>query len=144
MFKILPQWADKLKPTNILRETAKRPISFLSFDVEALPGRHPEGTDAIDRLIWGKVANKEYGLRRICRILGEHNLQVSFMIDMAACALYGDKAMRQVGDYLRNQGHELQVHLHSEWLLRQWNLPDGDFGGPAGCDQLDGRPLPRN
>ncbi|UTH76247.1 methyltransferase domain-containing protein [Chromobacterium sp. IIBBL 290-4] len=139
MFKILPQWADKLKPTNILRETAKRPISFLSFDVEALPGRHPEDTDAIDRLIWGKVANKEYGLRRICRILGEHNLQASFMIDMAACALYGDKAMRQVGDYLRNQGHELQVHLHSEWLLRQWGLPDADFGGPAGCDQLDAR-----
>jgi len=112
--------------------------SFVSFDVEALPGRARD--DHVQRLIWGKFQREEHGIRRICQILNEYKIKGNFLIDLSACALYGDGAVQEVGDYLLEQGHELHAHLHSEWLLRQWGVK-GNYQGPAGLDQLD---LPTN
>jgi SAM-dependent methyltransferase len=112
-----------------------KPQSFLSFDVEALPGR-AKG-DHIDRLVWGKIGGGEFGIRRISSILGQHKIKGNFLIDMALSALYGDKALSEIGHYILEQGHELHVHLHAEWLIRKWNMNEHSYGGPAGLDQLD-------
>lgn len=108
--------------------------SFVSFDVEALPGRAQE--DHVQRLIWGKVNQEEHDIRRICQILNEYKIKGNFLVDMAACALYGDRPVQEVGEFILGEGHELHAHLHSEWLLRQWGVK-GEFRGPAGLDQLD-------
>jgi SAM-dependent methyltransferase len=109
-------------------------LSFISFDVEALPGRASD--DHINRLIWGRINGKEYGIKRICQILSEYKIKANFMIDIAACSLYGDRDIQKVGEYILNEGHELHAHLHSEWLVRKWMVP-GVFNGPAGLNQLD-------
>ncbi|MPS77569.1 MAG: methyltransferase domain-containing protein [Achromobacter sp.] len=111
-----------------------KPISFLSFDVEALPGRAEK--DHVDRLMWGKVDGGEYGVRKICEILHDYNLKANFLIDLSACALHGDKPVAEVGKYILGEGHELHTHLHSEWLVRTWGIK-GVFNGPPGLDQLD-------
>lgn len=111
-----------------------RPISFLSFDVEALPGRAI--SDHIDRLMWGKINGGEHGVGQICRILNEYGLKGNFLIDLSACALHGDKKTAEVGKFILDQGHELHAHLHPEWLVRHWGIK-GDFNGPPGLDQLD-------
>mgnify|MGYP003575562205 CR=1 FL=1 len=116
--------------------TNPTPVSFLSFDVEALPGR--AATDHIDRLIWGKFDGGEFGLRRICRILKEYRLKANFMLDFAMCALYGDKELAAIAHYLLEEGHEVHAHLHSEWLVRKWDIR-GDWIGPASMDRLDSR-----
>jgi len=110
-----------------------KPISFLSFDVEALPGRAEK--DHVDRLIWGKIDGVEYGVRRICAVLRDYKIKANFLIDLAACTLYGDKRVAEVGKYLLSEGHELHAHLHSEWLIRHWGVK-GEFRGPPGLDQL--------
>lgn len=109
-------------------------ISFLSFDVEALPGRAEY--NHVDRLIWGKVGDKQYGISKLCNILGQYNVKANFLIDLSACILYGDQPIREIGEYILSQGHELHVHLHSEWLVRPWGLR-GEFDGPPGMNQLD-------
>lgn len=111
-----------------------KPVSFLSFDVEALPGRARE--DHVNRLIWGKVNGTEFGIRRIASILGQHKIKGNFLIDIAASVLYSDKVVAEIGNFILEQGHELHAHLHSEWLVRQWNIK-GRFNGPAGLNQLN-------
>lgn len=111
-----------------------KPVSFISFDVEALPGRAER--DHVDKLIWGKFDGREYGIRRLCGILREYGIKGNFMLDLSSCVLYGDRVVEEIGNYLLEEGHELHVHLHSEWLIRKWGLK-GDFSGPAGLNQLD-------
>ncbi|UTH76248.1 hypothetical protein [Chromobacterium sp. IIBBL 290-4] len=108
--------------------------SFISFDIESLPGR--ADSKHVDRLIWGRFDGGEYGIARICDILQQHRLQASFMLDLAGCELYGDAAMQAVGEYVLSRGHELHVHLHSEWLVRRWGMELG-LSGPVGMDRLD-------
>lgn len=109
-------------------------ISFLSFDVEALPGR--ADNNHVDKLIWGKVGENEYGIRKLCGILNEYNVKGNFLIDLSGSIIYGDQSMREIGEYILSQGHELHVHLHSEWLVRPWGIR-GQFNGPPGMNQLD-------
>ncbi len=111
-----------------------KPTSFLSFDVEALPGRAEK--DHVDRLIWGKFDGEEFGIRRICTILDEYGLKGNFFIDLSGCLLYGDRAIKEAGDYLLSKGHELHVHLHSEWVIRGWGIR-GSFDGAPGLNQLN-------
>lgn len=111
-----------------------KPVSFLSFDIEALPGRAE--TDHINRLIWGKLGSGEYGIKRITSILGEHSIKGNFLLDLSGCALYGDRIIKEIGQFILSEGHELHVHLHSEWLVRKWGLR-GNFTGVPGLNLLD-------
>jgi len=96
-----------------------RPVDFfLSFDVEALPERAT--SDHIDRLVWGKVDGGEYGIRRICDVLAQYGLKGNFMLDYASCTREGERAMREIIDFLAGRGHEIHLHLHAEWLVRWW------------------------
>lgn len=114
--------------------TKRRPTGFLSFDIEALPMRAPG--EWVDRLIWGITPEGECGVRRICRVLSEHKLKATFMVDMVGCLLHGDDSIAPVVDYLLTEGHDVQVHLHSEWLVRLWKLFPG-VHHPVGMHELD-------
>lgn len=94
------------------------PTAFFSFDVEALPFR--AAADPLGTLVWGKTSAGEYGIRRLSGILREHKLRGNFLVDMAACQLYGDTAMREVTDFLLGEGHEVHAHLHPELLADIW------------------------
>ena len=112
-----------------------KPNSFISFDVEALPGRAQE--DHVSRLVWGKTSGGEFGIRRISNILNQHKIKGNFLVDIALSVLYGDRALAEVGHFILEQGHELHVHLHAEWLVRKWNMDDQVYGGPACHNQLN-------
>lgn len=93
---------------------------FLSFDVEALLIRAPD--DHVNRLIWGKTASGEYGIRRLSSILRQHKLKGNFLIDLAACHIHGEEKVREVFDFLLSEGHEVHAHLHPEMLAESWKL----------------------
>jgi SAM-dependent methyltransferase len=127
---------DKLKKLTLpVIDYSRKPNSFISFDVEALPGRAQE--DHVNRLVWGKTSGGEFGIRRISNILNQHKIKGNFLVDIGMAALYGDKALAEIGHFILEQGHELHVHLHSEWLVRKWNMKDTYFSGPAGHNQLN-------
>jgi len=116
--------------------------SFLSFDVEALPGRVADAENHLDRLIWGKVDGEEYGITRICKVLQQYKIKGNFFVDFSACLLYGDKEIQRVVDYLLTEGHEVHAHLHSEWVIRKWGL-DGIGIKAGGFDEI-GFPLTKS
>jgi SAM-dependent methyltransferase len=108
--------------------------SFISFDVEALPGRATE--NLLERLVWGQLAGGEYGIRRLSKVLSMHRLKGNFLLDFGMCLLYGDKAVQQIAQFLLEEGHEVHAHLHSEWIVRKWGL-EGTWRGPLGMDRID-------
>lgn len=116
--------------------TDNKPMSFISFDVEALPLRADR--DHFERLIWGKFNGAEFGVGRISSILKQHGIKGNFLIDFASCLLYGDKAVNNVADYLLGQGHEVHVHLHSELVIPKWGLQSDRWHSMVGMDQVDG------
>ena len=110
-----------VKSLSIERVKVNRPTdSFISFDVEALPGRAPK--DLIDSLIWGRINGNEYGISRICDVLADHGVTGNFMLDFASCSRDGESALRKIVNYLQGRGHEIHLHLHAEWLARWWGL----------------------
>lgn len=121
-------------PVPAVEAPPYKPTSFISFDVEALPLRAAQ--DHVNRLIWGKTPGGEFGIRRISDILGQYGIKGNFLVDIAGCVLHGDRAMKEVMDYLLSEGHDVQAHLHPEWLVRNWGLK-GRWEGPPGMDNLD-------
>lgn len=113
-----------------------KPLSFISFDVEALPRRASQ--DHVDRLVWGRLGGGEFGIRRICGVLEQHKIKGNFMIDFAMSALYGDKAVKEIADHLLGRGHEVHLHLHSELLIPKWALQSDRWHSMVGMDQVDG------
>lgn len=117
----VPKMTFSTTETTLQQPPAASTIqSFLSIDVEALPGR--AGGDPFETLIWGRVGGEEFGIRRICNILRQHQIKGNFMVDLSATLLYGDAPVQQVVDYLLAEGHEVHTHLHSEWVVRKWGL----------------------
>lgn len=104
----------------LLGRTLKDTPVFLSFDVEALLIRAPD--DHVNRLIWGKTATGEYGIRRLSNILRQHKLKGNFLIDLAACHIHGEDKVREVFEFLLSEGHEVHAHLHPEMLADSWQF----------------------
>jgi len=96
--------------------------SFLSFDVEALPGRSAPGLDPMEKLIWGREGNQEAGVAKICQILADYKIKANFMIELGASIPFNPTKIKAVTDFLKDKGHDVQAHLHSEALLRLWKL----------------------
>jgi len=87
---------------------------MITVDVEAQPARASE--DHIERLIYGRFGDREqFGIGRMFDIADKHGVGIACFLDYAAENLYGD-ALLDVGRYITARGHDLQVHLHPEFM----------------------------
>jgi SAM-dependent methyltransferase len=94
---------------------------LLSVDVEALPGRAPD--NHVDRLIWGGPhGDAGHGVGRLAKVFNDRDAKATFYIDFAACCLHGDQGIFEAAQYLINNDQDVQLHVHSEVLVRnqQW------------------------
>ncbi|MFC1734504.1 methyltransferase domain-containing protein [Candidatus Hydrogenedentota bacterium] len=100
----------------------------LTCDVEALPDC--VATDHVDRLIWGRFPGmeKEAGIGLMMDIADEFGVAITFFLDVHERHLYGDK-IDEVGKYILQRGHDLQLHAHptilpdSFWLEKGYAPP---------------------
>ena len=90
---------------------------MLTVDVEALPKRAQEGH--IDRLMYGYLDGKSYGIGKMMDIADNHGVQMTFFLDFASEAIYGDKLL-DVCRYIDGRNHDVQLHLHPELLPSEW------------------------
>lgn len=99
----------ELAPTN--------PVDFFfSFDVDASNPYRPATGSAIDEFVWGKGADGEFGIRRICDVLEQHGIVGNFMVDFASCAAEGEARLAEIIDHLAGRGHEVHLRLHPQDL----------------------------
>ncbi len=92
---------------------------FYSVDVEVwcdgwedLDRKFP---DAFRRYIYGATPRGEFGLRYQLKRLREHGLIGVFFVEPLFAARFGLTPLAEIVGLVKEHGHEVQMHLHSEW-----------------------------
>lgn len=93
---------------------AKRPL-VVTIDAEAQPARTDRAP--LDHLVHGEAGAGGFGLWRILDIADRHNATVTVFLDYAEQDVWGE-GLLDVAREVRLRGHDLQVHLHPEFLAR--------------------------
>ncbi|HJW54057.1 MAG TPA: DUF6270 domain-containing protein [Burkholderiaceae bacterium] len=112
-----------------------RTASMISVDVEALPGR-ATGND-VERLIYGRFGDgRTAGIERLCDIFERFGARATFFVDYATCVLHGDDQIFRAAELLERRGHDVQLHIHPEVIVRNKHWPHDPTVFPA-FDTLD-------
>jgi hypothetical protein len=72
--------------------------------------------EEIDTYIYGRTTHGDYGLPFQMKTLNQHELKATFFLE----ALFAGRArpdyLKEVVHLVQDNGHEVQLHLHTEWL----------------------------
>lgn len=91
----------------------KQRYAILTVDTEALPKRAPG--NHVKRLIWGEHEAGTAGIRQMCAISDEFNAKHLFFVDLCGAYAYQEE-MHEVIHWLDNEGQDVQLHTHPEYL----------------------------
>lgn len=104
-------FGEALKPTVL--------NVFLTFDTEVWCGgwndldrRFPE---AFRRYVYGPTPRGDGALPLILRVLNEHGLTGVFFVEPLFSKRFGLEPLSEIVSLVQDAGHEVQVHLHTEW-----------------------------
>ncbi len=86
---------------------------WITVDVEAQPNRAAEAH--VERLIWGRFGGTEYGIGRMMDIADANNVRLTMFTDLSEIDRYGI-AMIDAAEQVDRRGHDLQLHVHSEFF----------------------------
>ncbi|MEN6626036.1 MAG: hypothetical protein ABFD69_07415 [Candidatus Sumerlaeia bacterium] len=97
---------------------AKRYLS-LTCDVEALPAEAT--SNHVDRLIWCRYPGVPFGagIDLMMDIADEFGAKITFFLDVCERHAYGS-AIDEAARMIQERGHDLQLHLHIEFLNPYW------------------------
>lgn len=96
---------------------------FLTIDTEI---SSPIGADwresglekEIRRDVYGATPEGEFGLRFQLDLLNAHGLKANVFLDTLFAREVGMQPLRRIVETVRSRGHQVQLHLHTEWLER--------------------------
>jgi len=73
---------------------------------------------SIEISIYGRGKGESYGLEQIIEILNEYGLKASFFVEPLFSFVNGPDDLQKIIEFIRKNGHEVQLHIHPEWLTR--------------------------
>lgn len=98
---------------------------FITVDTEVWPRgtiwRDSGLTRDIDRDIYGITPEGEFGVRYQMDVLDAHQLKAVFFVEALFALAVGIEPLKELVKTIEARGHEVQLHLHTEWL--QWLDP---------------------
>lgn len=110
---------------------------LFTTDTELSPGFHARGLAPLENLrlnVFGEVGGGEWGLRHQLRRLTEHGLRGVFFVEALCGYAVGEDVLKRVVAPILESGHEVQLHVHTEWLPHaKRELSDGLRGSNL-CD----------
>jgi hypothetical protein len=94
---------------------------YLTIDTELTSGlyrAHGAGKirEIFDKSIWGKTAEGNVGIGYQMEVLDRHGLKAVFFVDPMPALLFGVQLIRDIVQPIIERGHDVQLHMHSEWL----------------------------
>lgn len=117
---------------SALRNAFSRPQAtmtalYLTIDTEYSSGHFAKAGKAsraenFARSIAGRTSEGEAGIFYQMDVLERHGLKAVFFVDPMAALVWGVEAVADVVGPIVARGHDVQLHVHSEWLA---------FAGPA-------------
>src|SRR5437879_4757325 len=69
----------------------------------------------------GSTPQGEYGVAFQLKVLNEHGLKGVFLVEALFADALGLEPLSRVVNMIQDAGHEVQLHVHPEWL--PWTLP---------------------
>lgn len=112
--------------------TAPTTALLITVDTELSSSLHQRGiglADNVDRSIWGHAQGKPYGIGWQMDLLERHGLKGVFFLDPMPALVHGAEFLAPIVGAIVGRGHEVQMHIHSEWLA--W-AKDSPVGGRQG------------
>jgi hypothetical protein len=107
---------------------------LITVDTELSAAMHQQGVSPADNVrssIWGECPGGAFGIGWQMDVMDRHGLKGVYFLDPMPALVYGRQWLEPVVGGIVGRGHEVQLHIHSEWL--QW----------AGQSPVEGR-LGRN
>ena len=94
---------------------------YITIDTEyefGFTAKHGHGSRAAnyDRAIRGRTADGEAGIFHQMDVMDAHGLKAVFFVDPMPSLLWGKRATAEVVEPILKRGHDVQLHLHTEWL----------------------------
>lgn len=94
---------------------------YLTIDTEYEPGFAVRAGLAaraanFDRSIRGRTPAGDVGIFHQMEVLDRHGLKAVFFVDPMPALVWGSDAIAEVVGPILERGHDVQLHLHTEWL----------------------------
>lgn len=105
---------------------------FLTVDTELSLGSHQRGLSPEANLaqsIFGETAEGVFGIGWQIDRLNRHGLKAVYFVDPLPAALFGVDILKHIVEPILEGGHEVQLHIHTEWLRFLDHSPIGDRRG---------------
>ena len=106
--------------------------AIISFDTELSAGLYQRGADAranFESSILGRCRDGDFGIHFQMDMLERHGLTGVFFIDPMPALVYGPAIIDAIVRPIVARGHEVQLHLHTEWLAFAKFNPVGRLTG---------------
>lgn len=116
--------------------------AIISFDTELSAGLYQRGATAranFDSSILGRCREGDFGIHFQMDMLERYGLTGVYFIDPMPALVYGPAIVDAIVQPILARGHEVQLHIHTEWLAfsrfnpvgRMTGRNIGDFPYPA-------------
>ena len=71
---------------------------------------------SIGRDIYGETASGDFGIGRQMDVLDAHGLKGVFLVEALCSQVVGLEPLRKMVELIQSRGHDVQLHIHPEWL----------------------------
>lgn len=118
-----------LSPRCYARDVTR---AIISFDTELSAGLYQRGSDAranFESSILGRCREGDFGIHFQMDMLERHGLAGVFFVDPMPALVYGPEVIDAIVEPIVARGHEVQVHIHTEWLAFARFNPVGRLTG---------------
>ncbi len=105
---------------------------LITTDTELSAALHHAGMtpkENFDLAIEGRCGAESYGISYQMRKMEENGLKGVFFVDPMPALAYGEQIIADIVGPIVERGHEVQLHLHTEWLGISERNPLGDVTG---------------
>lgn len=92
---------------------------LITIDTELSAGLYQQGVSLADNIassIYGRTAAGDYGVGWMIDRFDAHGLTGVFFIDPMPALVYGPGFLADIVGPIVARGHEVQLHIHTEWL----------------------------
>jgi len=93
--------------------------AIISFDTELSAGLYQRGADALanyESSILGRCREGDFGIHFQMDVLERHGLTGVWFVDPMPALVYGPAIIDAIVQPIVTRGHEVQLHIHTEWL----------------------------
>ncbi|WOF42769.1 polysaccharide deacetylase family protein [Sphingopyxis indica] len=93
--------------------------AIISFDTELSAALFQQGADAranFESSVLGRCRDGDFGIEYQMDVLEAHGIKGVFFVDPMPALVYGPKIIEAIVRPIVSRGHEVQLHIHTEWL----------------------------